>query len=55
MQFHLPNFEDIVDPGFDFDIDSYSPKRKNRWVHRSIVLPTLEKRHGTLAMGLAPV
>jgi hypothetical protein len=33
MQFYLPNFEDLVDPGFDFETDSYSPKRKNRWVH----------------------
>ena len=33
MQFYLPNFEDLVDPEFDFETDSYSPKRKDRWVH----------------------
>lgn len=33
MKFYLPNFEDLVDPEFDFERDSYSPKRKNRWVH----------------------
>ena len=33
MRFYLPNFEDLVDPGFDFETDSYSPRRKDRWVH----------------------
>jgi len=33
LRFYLPNFEDLVDPGFDFETDSYSPRRKDRWVH----------------------
>ena len=33
MHFYLPNFEDLVDPEFDFETDSYSPKRKDRWEH----------------------
>jgi hypothetical protein len=33
LEFYLPNFEDLVDPEFDFESDSYSPSRKNRWVH----------------------
>lgn len=33
MEFYLPNFEDLVDPEYDFEEDSYSPKRKDRWVH----------------------
>ena len=33
MHFYLPNFEDLVDPEFNFEADSYSPKRKDRWVH----------------------
>jgi hypothetical protein len=33
MQFYLPNFEDLVDPEYDFETDTYSPKRKNRWKH----------------------
>lgn len=33
MQFYLPNFEDLVDPEYDFETDSYSSKRRNRWVH----------------------
>ena len=33
MRFYLPNFEDLVDPEFDFETDSYSPRRKDRWVH----------------------
>lgn len=28
MQFYLPNFEDLVDPEYDFEKDDYSPKRK---------------------------
>lgn len=28
MQFYLPNFEDLVDPEYDFIQDEYSPKRK---------------------------
>jgi hypothetical protein len=32
LEFYLPNFEDLVDPGFDFKTDSYSPSRKNRWM-----------------------
>ena len=30
MHFYLPNFEDMVDPDYDFETDSYSPKRKDR-------------------------
>jgi tRNA-guanine family transglycosylase len=28
MHFYLPNFEDLVDPDYDFEKDEYSPKRK---------------------------
>jgi hypothetical protein len=28
MQFYLPNFEDLVDPEYNFEIDEYSPERK---------------------------
>lgn len=28
MQFYLPNFEDLVDPEYNFEKDEYSPKRK---------------------------
>ena len=28
MKFYLPNFEDLVDPEYDFINDEYSPKRE---------------------------
>lgn len=28
MQFYLPNFEDLVDPEYDFEKDDYAPKRR---------------------------
>ena len=33
MQFYLPNFEDLVDPGYDFIHDEPSPDRGNRFLH----------------------
>jgi hypothetical protein len=33
MHFYLPNFEDMVDPEYDFINDKPSPKRRNRWEH----------------------
>jgi hypothetical protein len=33
MQFYLPNFEDLVDPLYDFDNEQYSPDRKDRFTH----------------------
>ena len=33
MQFYLPNFEDLVDPGYDFIQDEASPDRDNRFLH----------------------
>ncbi len=33
LKFYLPNFEDMVDPDYDFDGDQPSPKRKDRWAH----------------------
>ncbi len=33
MKFYLPNFEDMVDPEYDFLSDRPSPRRKNRWLH----------------------
>lgn len=33
LKFYLPNFEDMVDPDYDFDGDQPSPKRKDRWEH----------------------
>jgi hypothetical protein len=33
MKFFLPNFEDMVDPEYDFIRDQPSKKRKNRWEH----------------------
>lgn len=33
MQFYLPNFEDMVDPEYDFEKDEYSLKRKDRLIH----------------------
>lgn len=30
MKFYLPNFEDLVDPEYDFINDNYSPKRKQK-------------------------
>lgn len=31
MEFYLPNFEDMVDPGYDFLTDQPSPGRRDRW------------------------
>ena len=33
MKFYLPNFEDMVDPEFDFLNDRPSPNRRDRWAH----------------------
>lgn len=35
LKFFLPNFEDMVDPEYDFETDTNSPKRgkKHRWRH----------------------
>jgi hypothetical protein len=33
MQFFLPNFEDLVDPEYDFMNDAYSPRRQDRFLH----------------------
>ena len=33
MKFYLPNFEDMVDPAYDFLSDHPSPQRKDRWEH----------------------
>ncbi len=33
MKFYLPNFEDLVDPEYDFLKDHPSPNRRDRWVH----------------------
>jgi hypothetical protein len=33
LKFYLPNFEDMVDPGYDFFNDQPSPKRQDRWTH----------------------
>lgn len=33
MKFYLPNFEDLVDPGYDFIRDEPSPDRNNRFLH----------------------
>ncbi len=33
MKFYLPNFEDMVDPEYDFLNDQPSPKRRDRWTH----------------------
>jgi hypothetical protein len=33
LKFFLPNFEDMVDPDYDFLHDQPSPNRKNRWEH----------------------
>jgi hypothetical protein len=33
LQFYLPNFEDLVDPGYDFIRDEPSPDRGNRFLH----------------------
>jgi hypothetical protein len=35
MKFYLPNFEDLVDPGYDFIHDEPSPERENRFLHNS--------------------
>lgn len=33
LDFYLPNFEDLVDPDYDFGNDQPSPQRKDRWLH----------------------
>ncbi|GHO61361.1 hypothetical protein KSC_002530 [Ktedonobacter sp. SOSP1-52] len=33
MKFYLPNFEDLVDPDYNFLTDQPSPHRGDRWVH----------------------
>lgn len=33
MKFYLPNFEDLVDPEYDFHTDQPSPNRHDRWLH----------------------
>ena len=33
LNFYLPNFEDLVDPEYDFINDRPSPKRRDRFVH----------------------
>lgn len=33
LKFYLPNFEDMVDPEYEFLADQPSPKRKDRWAH----------------------
>jgi len=33
VKFFLPNFEDMVDPDFDFINDRNSPQHKDRWAH----------------------
>lgn len=33
MKFYLPNFEDLVDPEYDFLNDQPSPSRRDRWAH----------------------
>lgn len=33
MQFYLPNFEDMVDPNYDFLNDQPSLERQDRWAH----------------------
>lgn len=33
MQFYLPNFEDLADPGYDFIHDEPSPDRDSRFLH----------------------
>lgn len=33
LRFYLPNFEDMVDPGYDFIHDRPSPDRDNRFLH----------------------
>jgi hypothetical protein len=33
LKFYLPNFEDLVDPEYDFLADQPSPKRGDRWLH----------------------
>lgn len=33
LKFYLPNFEDMVDPEYDFLNDQPSPQRKDRWTH----------------------
>ena len=33
LKFFLPNFEDLVDPEYDFELDKQSPSHKNRRTH----------------------
>jgi hypothetical protein len=33
LKFYLPNFEDLVDPDYDFIHDEPSPERENRFLH----------------------
>lgn len=33
MKFYLPNFEDFVDPEYNFLTDQPSPNRRDRWLH----------------------